>query len=527
MSDPADTVGVMEDQIDPAPVDPVGDALTRVRAGLADLAGARLWARSDGQSRDLVAQLAELSAVVQSTYLTAVRDLDSRPGAVAGAVAGKGAVTFLIHRCRISPGQAGLDVAAARAVDPDGTVFPQLGAALAAGQVQRAHVDVAVRALTKIPTRLLKQTDPEDPDQVTGAQRVDALISEHARVFPADRVQRLAARILDHLAPDRRERFDPDAHTRRELHTAIDSTGMLVGTFQLDPASAATVKAALDVYSRPDPTRHAITPNGQQTLTGDDRTPTQRRADALTTIARLSLTHTNTNKTPSAPHTHITIIAAPEHLTAAHTTRQNTTRHDSTRQQTSGQQAGGQQTGGQQAGGSVPAVFARTQEPVGRAECLQTGPLTTGTFARLGCDALLQAVILSTSGAVLNLGRTVRTVTAAQRKALTARDQGCVIPGCTAPLAACDAHHIHWWRHGGNTDLQNLVLLCTAHHSAIHAGTWTLTIINGIPWVIPPRWVDPQQQPIRNTYPTATHHADHLGHQLRLWHDPPPHPPDG
>jgi hypothetical protein len=78
-----------------------------------------------------------------------------------------------------------------------------------------------------------------------------------------------------------------------------------------------------------------------------------------------------------------------------------------------------------------------------------------------------------------------------------------------------------WWRHGGRTDLANLVLLCGAHHTAVHAGTWTLTIINGIPWVIPPRWLDETQQPLRNTYPTATHHADHLGHQLRIWHDPP------
>ena len=179
----------MEDQVDPAPVDPVGDALARVRAGLAELAGARLWARSDGQCRELVADLAGLRAVTESVYLSAVRELDSRPDAVAGAVAGRGAATFLFHRCRVGAGQAGLDVAAARALNPDGGVFPQLGAALAAGAVHRAHVDVAVRALAKIPTRLLKQTDDQGQ---TGAQKVDALISEHARTLPADRVQRLA-----------------------------------------------------------------------------------------------------------------------------------------------------------------------------------------------------------------------------------------------------------------------------------------------------------------------------------------------
>jgi len=67
----------------------------------------------------------------------------------------------------------------------------------------------------------------------------------------------------------------------------------------------------------------------------------------------------------------------------------------------------------------------------------------------------------------------------------------------------CDAHHVQWWRHGGATDLQNLVLTCSAHHSGIHAGTWQLTIINGVPWVIPPHWLDPHQRPVRNTYPTV------------------------
>ena len=426
----------MEDQVDPVPVDPVGDALARVRAGLAELAAARLWARGDGQCRELVADLAGLRAVTESVYLSAVRELDSRPDAVAGAVAGKGAATFLIHRCRVGAGQAGLDVAAARALNPDGGVFPQLGAALAAGAVHRAHVDVAVRALAKIPSRLLKRTDPDDPDGQTGAGKVDALISEHARTLPADRVQRLAARILDHLAPDRGDRFDPDAFTRRELHTAIDSTGMLVGTFQLDPAAATIVTTALDVYSKPDPARTGVTPDGQQALIGDDRTPAQRRADAFTTIARLALT-ADSDRAPSGPLTHITIIATPDQVAAARNTGNGNNRHDTARPRTAGQQTGG----------PVPAAFARggASGPVGRAqpdagepavgmaECAQTGPVPAGVFARLCCDALLQAVVLSSSVAVLNLGRTVRTVSAAQRKALIARDRGCVVPGAPRP----------------------------------------------------------------------------------------------
>jgi hypothetical protein len=69
------------------------------------------------------------------------------------------------------------------------------------------------------------------------------------------------------------------------------------------------------------------------------------------------------------------------------------------------------------------------------------------------------------------------------------------------------------------------VLLCSAHHTAVHAGTWTLTVIDNLPWVVPPTWLDEDQRPVRNVYATASNQADHLGHQLRIWHDPP-HPPD-
>jgi HNH endonuclease len=54
------------------------------------------------------------------------------------------------------------------------------------------------------------------------------------------------------------------------------------------------------------------------------------------------------------------------------------------------------------------------------------------------------------------------------------RDGGCAVPGCDRPLAWCEAHHLRHWLHGGATDLANLVLLCRAHHRAVHEGGWRL-----------------------------------------------------
>ncbi|HJW59733.1 MAG TPA: HNH endonuclease signature motif containing protein, partial [Actinomycetota bacterium] len=74
----------------------------------------------------------------------------------------------------------------------------------------------------------------------------------------------------------------------------------------------------------------------------------------------------------------------------------------------------------------------------------------------------------------LEVGRTSRVVTAAQRAALVVRDGGCAVAGCDRPPAWCEAHHLVHWLHGGPTDLANLALVCRAHHRAVHEGGWRL-----------------------------------------------------
>jgi hypothetical protein len=70
----------------------------------------------------------------------------------------------------------------------------------------------------------------------------------------------------------------------------------------------------------------------------------------------------------------------------------------------------------------------------------------------------------------LEVGRATRVVSPAQRTALAVRDGGCRFPGCDRPPPWCEAHHLRHWRHGGATDLGNLVLLYRAHHRAVHEG---------------------------------------------------------
>ncbi len=108
---------------------------------------------------------------------------------------------------------------------------------------------------------------------------------------------------------------------------------------------------------------------------------------------------------------------------------------------------------------------------------LDTGDqLSVPTIRRLACDADVIPAVLGSLGEVLDVGRTQRLVTAAIWKALVLRDQHCRFPGCRRLPLACDAHHLRHWADGGPTGLDNLVLLCRAHHTLVHATPWEVRL---------------------------------------------------
>jgi hypothetical protein len=147
-------------------------------------------------------------------------------------------------------------------------------------------------------------------------------------------------------------------------------------------------------------------------------------------------------------------------------------------------------------------------------------PFDPGTLQRVACDAIVDRVTVDEAGHVLHYGRSVRLATPAQRRALAVRDGGCAHPDCSAPPAWCDAHHAHWWTRGGPTDLDNLCLLCSHHHSQIHTEMWTITMIDGLPYFVPPYHIDSNRTPRRNTHHDAHREAHHLGTRIRLDTDP-------
>ena len=76
----------------------------------------------------------------------------------------------------------------------------------------------------------------------------------------------------------------------------------------------------------------------------------------------------------------------------------------------------------------------------------------------------------------LDLGRTTRLANKAQRRALRALYATCAIPGCSVRYDRCKLHHIVWWRHGGRTDLSNLIPVCSRCHTKIHDAGWEVSL---------------------------------------------------
>ena len=102
-------------------------------------------------------------------------------------------------------------------------------------------------------------------------------------------------------------------------------------------------------------------------------------------------------------------------------------------------------------------------------------------LAELAGTADIHAVVVR-NGVVLHapgevdLGRTTRLANRAQRRALRGLYRCCAIPGCDVRYDRCELHHVIWWRHGGRTDLANLIPVCSRHHTKIHHDGWVIEL---------------------------------------------------
>ena len=123
-------------------------------------------------------------------------------------------------------------------------------------------------------------------------------------------------------------------------------------------------------------------------------------------------------------------------------------------------------------------------------------PISPESVERIACESGIQLITFSPDGRPLDVGREQRLYNSRQRKALAARDGGCMWGDCDRPPGWCEAHHIlHWARDGGKTNSDDGILLCRYHHLLLHNNHWEIVRTGVDYWLIPPADVDPTQIP--------------------------------
>ncbi|WP_165877482.1 HNH endonuclease signature motif containing protein [Agromyces fucosus] len=139
---------------------------------------------------------------------------------------------------------------------------------------------------------------------------------------------------------------------------------------------------------------------------------------------------------------------------------------------------------------SVRAADLKEGHGVAHADGVEI-PVSLRAARQLMCTGGMQQVTFDGAGRIIGLGSPERCFTPHQRRAITLRDGGCLIPGCRVPASWCEIHHVIPDADGGPTHTDNGVLLCWFHHRTIETSGWGIRMIRGAPQVRPPAWLDP------------------------------------
>jgi hypothetical protein len=277
-----------------------------------------------------------------------------------------------------------------------------------------AHADGKINlAQLNIIIRTLANLPEADRDT---AEQILLRAAEH--VDPKD-LERLARELEAAIDPDAEDKRAARRYRSRYLTAATTFAGMVHINGVLDPENGAALLAALAPL---------MAPQGED----DPRSAGQRRADALGQLARDALAR------ESLPD-----------INGAKPLIQVTISWDDLREQL-----------------GLGSIGSPGHDL----------PLDAGTIRRMACDANILPVILGGPSDVLDIGRISRTWPLAIRRAAALRDSGCTFPGCRAPIAFCELHHIrHWVRDLGPSSLFNSAHLCVRHHHLVHNKNWTVT----------------------------------------------------
>ncbi len=451
-------------EISRATLSQVSALLTSVLAEAPQSSGAMIGALGDADLCAFVAQIDDVGRQIDALRIHAAGEVDARSRVELGhdglafRWGHRRAEHLLEQLTRVSSREAAARIRMSRAVAPrralDGTPLPPrfatVGRALQAGELPLDSAQEIIRCLSQAERSA-------DPDMLAAAE--EALV-DSARREPAALVGIQARVWRDALDPDGAEPRDDELRARRGLNLGREVNGMTPISGSADPASAALLRSLFTEGSGPGRTprfldaSHDDAGGGavlgpESAVTADPRTRSQRQFDILMGVLTAGI---RSSETPGSMRalTAVSVVVRAEDLTR----------------------------------GTGAAWLDDVLEPISGRHA-----------ATLACDAGYRPVIVGDRGEILHLGRTERLFSSPQRRALAIRDGGCVWPGCDAPPGWCHAHHVVEWRRGGLTDIDNGVLLCSAHHHMLHDSHFSMEMTEGRPYLIAPRSLDPDQKP--------------------------------
>jgi hypothetical protein len=319
--------------------------------------------------------------------------------------------------------------------------LPATATAGLAGQVSADQV----ASLAKVaPTTPARQEALAAPAEECGEE----FLLEHARQMPADSFGRLVSRWAAAADPEADERGYREALEREFVALAPTMDGYHLSGF-LTAEHGALVTTTLDAAM--------VAPTA-----GDTRTTQQRRAQALTDVARLTLDHGLVGA-GAAVRPHLAVVVDYDTLRRA-------VGEAGTARGAAGPTSGASLMRPDRGTGCLFRLAPVADvERFAVAEILGAGPIPPSVLARLACDGELSRVVFGPDSQVIDAGRAERTFSGPRRKAIIARDGTCRYPGCTAPPALGEIHHIDQWaRDHGDTDVNRGILLCWYHHELVH-----------------------------------------------------------
>ena len=395
--------------------------------------------------------------------------------------------SWLQERTGTTPAAASRQVRHSRALRD---LLPLTHQALADGSISQEHVAALVREAT-VTDRLRAQ--------LSDATMGEAFLVEQAQAMHAGSFTKLVKTWAVQADPEAADRNWRDSGAKEELTLSPTLDGFHVAGW-LSQVSGQVVQTALAAH---------MGRKGKD----DERTPAQRRAAALVSLAHQSL-DLGEQQSHARIRPHLTVTVSWETfeaLVAASGSvipprRSDGRPHnpdssmsfdaDSTLTALGGPRDPGAQgnlfhlsddarqwLADWQPGQDVviPAAIDYGSLTGVEPATLEDGaPVAPSLLARLACDSSLSRVVFGPESTILDVGREKRIFPANMVKAIVARDRHCQYPGCDEPPGFGEIHHaLQWYRDQGPTSVEHGILLCWNHHDWVHAQGITIVRSDG------------------------------------------------